>query len=67
MKIVMDRNLVDLIPETAAETAALEALWRQVIDCLGPSRHLTPVGEYIPSKKNQASFVIEGGEVGQPA
>ncbi len=67
MKIVMDKNLVDLIPETAAESAALEALWRQVIDCLGTSRHLTPVGEYIPAKKNQASFVIEGGEVGQPA
>lgn len=61
MKITFDKNVVDFIPETETETAGMETLWRTIIDCTGFSKHLTPIGEYIPSKKNQLSFVIEGG------
>lgn len=61
MKIRMDKNVVDLLPETAEETASMEILWRKIIDCAGDSKVLAPIGEYVPSKKNQLSFVIEGG------
>ena len=61
MKITFDKNVVDFIPETETETANMEILWRKIIDCAGFSKHLAPIGEYIPSKKNQLSFVIEGG------
>lgn len=61
MKITFDKNVVDFIPENAAETAGMETLWRKIIDCAGTSKSLAPIGEYIPTKKNQLSFVIEGG------
>lgn len=61
MKIVMDKNVVDFFPENAAETASMEILWRKIIDCVGDSKSLAPIGEYISTKKNQLSFVIEGG------
>ncbi|MDD5759503.1 MAG: hypothetical protein PHI06_10525 [Desulfobulbaceae bacterium] len=61
MKITMDKNVVDFSPETAEETACMEILWRKIIDCAGDSKTLAPIGEYIPTKKNQLSFVIEGG------
>lgn len=65
MKISIDKNVVDFFPETAAETAGMEVLWRKIIDCIGDSKTLAPIGEYIPTKKNQLSFVIEGGSGGQ--
>lgn len=65
MKISLDKNVVDFVPETPAETAAMEVLWRKIIDCAGMSKTLAPIGEYIPTKKNQLSFVIEGGDGGK--
>ena len=65
MKITIEKNVVDFIPETAAETASMEVLWRKIIDCVGDSKTLAPIGEYIPTKKNQLSFVIEGGSGGK--
>lgn len=65
MRITLDKNVVDFFPETAAETASMEVLWRKIIDCSGFSQSLSPIGEYIPSKKNQLSFVIEGGSGGK--
>lgn len=65
MKISLDKNVVDFFPETPAETAAMEVLWRKIIDCAGTSKTLAPIGEYVPSKKNQLSFVIEGGDGGK--
>lgn len=59
MKLNIDKNLVEFKPESPEETASLENLWRILIDCVFDSRKLTPVGEYIPSKKNAASFFIE--------
>ena len=60
MNICIDRNVVELQPENPQETAALESLWRILIDCAGESKRLTPIGEYIPTKQNLARFTIEG-------
>ena len=60
MKLCVDRNIVELKPENAEETSALECLWRILIDCVGESKRLTPIGEYIPTKENLARFTIEG-------
>jgi len=60
MKISMDKNLVEFVPENDAETTMLEALWRLMVDCAKFNKKLVPVGEYIPQKKNLARFVVEG-------
>lgn len=60
MKILVDRNVVEFIPENTQETADMELLWRVVVDCIRESKRLTPIGEYIPVKSNVARFVIEG-------
>lgn len=60
MNITIDKNIVSLQPDSPQETAALETLWRVIIDCMGDSKKLTPIGEYIPLKENTARFVIEG-------
>ncbi len=65
MKINIDRNVVELIPANAQETADLETLWRVMVDCLKETRTLTPIGEYIPIKNNLARFTIEGVAGGQ--
>lgn len=63
MKINIDKNLVEFKPENQEETTAVEKLWRILIDCVSDSRKLAPVGEYVPSKKNAASFYIEGLQI----
>ena len=60
MKISIDRNVVEFVPENAQETGDLETLWRIVVDCVNESKKLTPIGEYIPAKNNLARFTIEG-------
>ncbi len=60
MRITIDRNVVDVAPDDAQETASLESLWRILIDCIGESKKLTPIGEFVPSKENIARFLIEG-------
>lgn len=67
MKLTIDRNIVECTPETAQETAQLESLWRILIDCIGTSKSLTPIGEYIPAKQNLARFTIEGVPGGRTA
>lgn len=66
MKITIDRNVVELIPANAQETADLETLWRVLVDCLKETRTLTPIGEYLPAKNNLARFTIEGVAGGLP-
>ena len=63
MKINIDKNLVEFKPESSQETTDLEKLWRILIDCVSDTKKLTPVGEYVPSKKNAASFYIEGLQI----
>jgi hypothetical protein len=60
MKIQIDKNVVEFLPENEQETASLETLWRMVVDCARDNKRLNPIGEYIPMKQNLARFVIEG-------
>lgn len=62
MKIEKNKSIVEFIPESEAETAALQTLWETVVDCSKFSRKLAPIGEYIPQKNNAAQFHIEGLE-----
>lgn len=59
MKITLEKNIVNFLTETEAETKDLETLWVTIVDCMADSKKLVPVGEYIPLKSNKASFVIE--------
>lgn len=60
MRFELKKNRVALAPETPEERVLLTAVWRTLIDCNGFARQLTPIGEYVPAKGNQAQFVIEG-------
>lgn len=60
MKITIDRNVVEFIPESTAETSSMETLWRILIDCVNETKNLTPIGEFVPQKQNLARFTIEG-------
>lgn len=60
MKIRMDKDIVEFIPEHASETAELEALWIKMGNCVGESKRLSPIGTYVPQEKNVAVFHIDG-------
>lgn len=60
MKIRINKDIVEFIPEHAAETAELEALWVKMGNCVGKTKELQPMGVYVPSEKNVAVFHIEG-------
>ncbi len=63
IKIDLQKSQVILSPENDEEKAKLTALWKILVDCVGDSRKLVPVGEYVPQKGEQgASFHIEGLE-----
>ncbi|MFQ6759011.1 MAG: hypothetical protein ACYDIB_00260 [Desulfobulbia bacterium] len=59
MEISVDKNVVEFKPGNAQETAAMELLWRVIVDCMRENKKLVPIGEYIPTKENLARFVIE--------
>ena len=61
MKIDIEKSRVTLSPENTEEKAKLEAIWRVLVDCVGDSRKLVPIGEYIPQNPGAgATFQIEG-------
>jgi len=60
MKITIDKNVVEFVPENTSETNSMETLWRILIDCVKETKNLTPIGEFVPTKQNLARFVIEG-------
>lgn len=62
MKISIEKKIAVFHPENPQETRDMEKLWRLLIDCVGRSKTLAPIGEYLPSKNNAASFYIEGLE-----
>ena len=66
MKIEIEKSRVTLTPENQEEKAKVEAIWRILVDCVGDSRKLVPIGEYIPQNSNAgATFHIEGLEPGE--
>jgi len=63
IKIDIRKTQVILSPESEEEKSKLTALWRLLVDCVGDSRKLVPIGEYVPQKNDKgASFHIEGLE-----
>ena len=60
MKIRINKDIVEFIPEHASETAEIEALWVKMGNCVGGNKALSPIGTYIPSEKNVAVFHIDG-------
>ncbi len=59
MKISLNNNLVELVPESEKEKDGLEVLWKKVVDCTGFNKKLVAVGEYVPEKQLIARFNIE--------
>jgi hypothetical protein len=60
MKISIESpTIVKMIPESDHEKDALDALWKVVIRCDEQSKVLCPVGSYIPSADEGASFAIQ--------
>ncbi len=60
MKISIESaTRIMMIPETEHEKKALDALWKIVIRCDEPSKVLCPIGAYVPSEDEGASFVIQ--------
>ena len=60
MQINIQKNLVELTPDNADETAKLEALWRLMVDCARFNKKMVPIGAYVPKDNNMARFAIEG-------
>ena len=60
MKIRIDKDIVEFIPEHAAEKTELEALWIKMGNCLGDTKLLQPIGTFVASQDRAALFHIEG-------
>ena len=50
MKINIEKNLVEFMPENSDETIKLQSLWRMMVDCARSNRNPVPIGEYFPIK-----------------
>jgi hypothetical protein len=50
---------IKMIPETEHEKESLEALWKIIIRFEQDSKVLCPIGAYIASKHDGASFAIQ--------
>jgi hypothetical protein len=59
MKIKVEKNLVELVPESDDETKQMLKLWNTIVDCVKFNKKLVPIGEYVPQKSNLARFAIE--------
>ncbi len=60
MKILIEsQTRIKMIPETEHEKESLDALWKVVIRCDQDSKVLCPIGAYIPSQDDGASFAIQ--------
>ena len=60
MKILIEgSNTIKMVPESEHEKEGLDALWKLVIRCDEDSKVLCPIGAYIPSEDEGASFVVQ--------
>ncbi|MHC4266513.1 MAG: hypothetical protein ACYSUK_11370 [Planctomycetota bacterium] len=60
MKISIESpTRIKLIPESEHEKESLDSLWKVVIRCDQNSKVLCPIGSYIPSQHDGASFAIQ--------
>lgn len=60
MKILIESpTRIKMIPEAEHEKENLEALWKLIIRCDADSKVLCPIGAYVATKDEGASFVIQ--------
>ena len=59
MKIVIENELVEFLPDAESERKDLSALWNVLVDCVKFNKKLVPVGEFIPGISDKARFAIE--------
>ena len=60
MKIRIDKDIVEFMPEHEAEAVELEALWIKMGNCVGGTKQLEPMGVYVRGNDKSARFHIEG-------
>lgn len=60
MKIRLDKDIVEFVPDNAAEAVELEALWIKMGNCVGSTKRLEPMGVYVRTEDKSAKFHIEG-------
>ena len=60
MKISIESpSRIKMIPENEHEKENLQALWNLIIRCDEDSKVLCPIGAYVSSTDDGASFVIQ--------
>ncbi len=60
MKILTESETrIKIVPETDHEKESLDALWKLIIRCDANSKVLCPIGSFVPSKDDGASFYIQ--------
>ena len=59
MKITVEKNVVEFVPQNDLETTQLQTLWNTIVDCVKFNKKLVPIGEFVPQKSNLARFSIE--------
>ncbi len=60
MKILIESpNRIKMVPETDHEKESLESLWKMVIRCNEDSKVLCPIGAYVASEHDGASFAVQ--------
>ena len=60
MKISIESpKRIKMVPENDHEKEALDALWKTIVRCDEDSKVLCPIGAYIPSTDDGASFAIQ--------
>ncbi len=60
MRILVDKNVIEFMPETPQENKELEVMWRIVVDCYGDNKKIVPMGNFVPGHDKVARFHIEG-------
>ena len=59
MKISVEKNVVEFVPESDQEKKQLGTLWNTIVDCAKFNKKLVPIGEFVPQKSDLARFAIE--------
>lgn len=59
MKITVEKNIVELKPESDAERQQLGALWEVVVDCVKFNKKLVAIGEFGAGTDSVARFAVE--------
>ena len=61
MKIQFNKDIVEFVAETQAESDQLDTLWEKISSGITGTRQLDPVGIYAPGQYNAAVFQVRRG------